>query len=169
MKLTMTKKRASEIMSLACNHELKGTDDQAKLKRLLEVTLPELVEANQIHSRHNARMIQIMRKKKTYKVRRHICFDHAYLAEFYYSLHGGICFTDAERIIEAINDLKSSAGKEEIVLVTDGQQTWLEEQDSRDMLNSNEFYRHPKDLIHALNKEAEKAESEWEAAREVES
>jgi len=166
MKLTMIKKRALEIIGLAIEHEIRGIEDPKRLKRLLEVSLPELVEAESIVTRLNEKTNKLRQKRKfgCFKSYLHFGSDKA-IAAFYYELHGGLTLGSVGVAITNLNHLRAETSfSEDVTLVIDGDHRWFELRDSKDMLEPNQFYATDKELIHAINSQLETTEQQLEQA-----
>ncbi|MGY8872176.1 MAG: hypothetical protein ACKVJE_17190, partial [Pseudomonadales bacterium] len=164
MKLTMTKKRALEIIGLAVNHEIKGLDEPKKLQRLLEVTLPELVEAEKIVARLNEKTDKLMQKRKVGRFTTYVHFgSDKTLATFYYELHGGLTLSTVNNVLDGINCTRESIHLERINLICDGDWYSLETAESKEMIGNRDVYSSVESLIRTLNQLVDDTEEAEEA------
>ena len=159
MHLTMPINRAKQIISLAINHEIRGDLCTEKMAELKSLTLIQLLEANMVLSRLNEKTNQKRKRTKSglgsWKI--YMTFSEVSLSEFFYSLHGGLTFSDVESCMRNINEALQDIEHHSLNLVIDGDRSWFED-DRNEMKYENEFYHSQHELMQALNNEFETAE-----------
>jgi hypothetical protein len=159
MHLTMPTNRAKQIISLAIDHEIRGDLSTEKMAELKSLTLIQLLEANMVLSRLNEKTNQKRKRTKhglgSWKI--YMTFSEVALSEFFYSLHGGLTFSDVESCMRNINEALQDIDHHELNLVIDGDRAWFENE-YYEMKHKNEFYHSQHELMQALNNEFETAE-----------
>jgi hypothetical protein len=159
MHLTMPTNRAKHIIGLAVNYHIIGDLNAEKQAELKSLTLIQLLEANMVLSRLNEKTNQKRKKTKhglgSWKI--YMTFSEVSLSEFFYSLHGGLTFSDVESCMRNINDALEDIEHDALNLVIDGDRSWFEN-DRNIMKYDNDFYHSQHELMQALNNEFETAE-----------
>lgn len=159
MHITMPTNRAKHIIGLAVNYHVIGDLTAKKLAELKSLSLMQLLEANmvldQLNKKTNKRIKASRSKRQSWTS--HITFSEVSLSEFFYSLHGGLTFSDVESCMRNINEALEDIEHDALNLVIDGDRAWFENEDHV-MKHRQEFYHNQHELMQALNNEFETAD-----------
>lgn len=169
MHLTMPTNRAKHIIGLAVNYHIIGDLTAEKLAELKSLSLMQLLEANmvleQLNKKTNKRIKASRSKRQSWT--RYMTFEDLSLSEFFYSLHGGLTFSDVESCMRNINEALEDIEHDALNLVIDGDRSWFEN-DRNEMKHDNEFYHSQNELMQALNNEFETADRIYEEREQEE-